>query len=98
MTIFENVMIMDGVTIGDGAVIAMGSVVTANVAAYSVVAGNPARLFMYRFDEEVRSKLIASRWWDKSDEWLERNCEYFSNPVKFICLVSSLGLVSCNPI
>lgn len=35
--------IVDGVEIGDGAVIGMGSVVTRPVAAYSKVAGNPAR-------------------------------------------------------
>ncbi|WP_294784066.1 acyltransferase [uncultured Eubacterium sp.] len=38
-----NVTVLKGVTIGDGAVIAAGSVVNRNVAAYSVVAGVPAR-------------------------------------------------------
>lgn len=38
-----NVTILKGVTIGDGAVIAAGSVVNRDVAAYSVVAGVPAR-------------------------------------------------------
>ena len=38
-----NVTVLKGVTIGDGAVIAAGSVENRDVAAYSVVAGVPAR-------------------------------------------------------
>lgn len=38
-----NVTVLKGVTIGNGAVIAAGSVVNRDVAAYSVVAGVPAR-------------------------------------------------------
>lgn len=86
VTIFENVMIMDGVTIGDGAVIGMGSVVTGDIAAYSVVMGNPARHFMFRFSEEIRSKLLASKWWDLPDDWLQQNLRYFSDPDKFVGL------------
>lgn len=36
--------ILKGVTIGDGAIIAAGAVVTKDVPAYSLVAGNPARV------------------------------------------------------
>lgn len=43
-----NVGIVDGVTIGDGAVVGMGSVVTADVPAFAIVAGNPARLIRMR--------------------------------------------------
>lgn len=39
-----NCIILPGVTIGKGAVIAAGSVVTKNVAPYSIVGGNPARV------------------------------------------------------
>jgi acetyltransferase-like isoleucine patch superfamily enzyme len=38
-----NCGIVDGVTIEDGAVVGMGSLVTKTVAAYTKVAGNPAR-------------------------------------------------------
>ena len=37
-------IVLRGVTIGQGAVIGAGSVVTGDVAPYSIVAGNPARL------------------------------------------------------
>lgn len=39
-----NVTVLSGVTIGEGAVVGSGSVVTRDVAPYTVVAGNPARL------------------------------------------------------
>jgi acetyltransferase-like isoleucine patch superfamily enzyme len=39
-----NAGIVDGVTVGDHAVIGMGSIVTKNVAPWSIVAGNPARV------------------------------------------------------
>lgn len=37
-------IILKGVTIGEGAVVAAGAVVTKDVAPYTVVAGNPARV------------------------------------------------------
>lgn len=40
----DKATILPGVTIGDGAVIAANSVVTKDVPAYSVVAGNPAKI------------------------------------------------------
>lgn len=39
-----NVLILKGVHIGRGAIVGAGSVVTKNVPAFSVVAGNPARV------------------------------------------------------
>ena len=47
--ICEDVIITSGCCrIGDGSIIAAGSVVTKDVAPYSVVGGNPARLIRYR--------------------------------------------------
>lgn len=43
--------IVDGITIGDHAVIGMGAVVTKDVAAYAIVAGNPARVIGDRRDK-----------------------------------------------
>lgn len=48
-----GVTIMRGVTIGDGAVIGRNSHVISNVKPYSVVGGNPAQLYYFRFDEKT---------------------------------------------
>lgn len=39
-----NVIILKGVTIGEGAIVGAGSVVTKDVPAWTIVAGNPARV------------------------------------------------------
>lgn len=60
----SNVTIFSGVTIGHGAVIAYGAVVTKDVAAYSIVGGNPAKHIKWRFDETKRNALLEIAWWD----------------------------------
>ena len=59
-----NATIMPGIQIGDGAIIASGSIVTKDVAPYSIIGGNPAKLIRNRFDNETISKLISLAWWD----------------------------------
>ena len=68
-----HVTILSGVTIGDGAAIGACSVVTQDVPPYAVVAGNPARLIRYRFEEETIQKLLKIRWWDWPDEKVHEN-------------------------
>lgn len=61
--ISTGVSILAGVTVGDGAVLAAGAIVSRDVPPYAVVAGNPARVVRWRFDEETRAALLAARWW-----------------------------------
>ncbi|MET9105402.1 acyltransferase [Streptomyces zhihengii] len=44
----SHVVVLDGITIGDRAVVGAGSVVTKDVAAGSIVGGNPARILRWR--------------------------------------------------
>jgi acetyltransferase-like isoleucine patch superfamily enzyme len=60
----NEAMILSGVTIGNGAVIAARAVVTRHVPAYAVVAGVPARVVRYRFDEETIRAIEKIAWWD----------------------------------
>ncbi len=63
-------VILSGVTIGDGACIAAYSVVTKDVAPYSIVGGNPARVIRARFPQDQVEALLDLAWWDWPDEEL----------------------------
>jgi acetyltransferase-like isoleucine patch superfamily enzyme len=52
-----------GLSIGHGAVIASNAVVTKDVPAYAVVAGNPARIIKFRFNQSLIKKLLRLQWW-----------------------------------
>ena len=54
--------------------------VTKDVAEYSVVAGNPARLIKHRFSPEVIAKLKEEQWWLKSVEELREELHEFARP------------------
>ena len=64
----QNATIMPGVHIGDGSIIGANATVASDVAPYSIVAGNPARLIRKRFDDELIDLLEKFAWWDKSIE------------------------------
>ena len=56
--------ILSGVTIGDGAVVGTHAIVTKDVPPYAIVAGNPARIVKYRFEQDVIDKFLEMKWWD----------------------------------
>lgn len=66
--ISTDVGILEGVTIGDGAIIGARAMVTKDVPAYALVAGNPARIKRYRFDENQIKALLTIEWWDWSND------------------------------
>ncbi|MBL0225450.1 MAG: CatB-related O-acetyltransferase [Geobacteraceae bacterium] len=62
-------MILSGVTIGHGVIIASRSLVTKNIPPYAIVAGSPAKIIKFRYNEEIIEKLLAIQWWN----WEEKN-------------------------
>ncbi|NYT64546.1 CatB-related O-acetyltransferase [Alcaligenaceae bacterium] len=80
----ESAHIKAGVSIGIGAVVGMNAVVTKDVAPYSVVAGNPARIIKIRFEKDIVDELLNSKWWELSDERLLQLGEYMNNPDLFL--------------
>lgn len=49
--------ILSGVRIGKGAVVGAKSVITKDVPSYAIVAGNPAKILKYRFEDEIISEM-----------------------------------------
>lgn len=60
----RDVTVLPGVSIGDGAMVGTGAVVARDVAPYTVVAGNPARVVKRRYSEEDADRLARAAWWD----------------------------------
>ncbi len=80
-----NVFIKQGVTIGDGAIVGACSVVVKDVPPYAIVAGTPARIIRYRFDEQTIKDLLVVKWWDLDDEVIQKiPFENINEAVKFL--------------
>jgi len=83
----RSAIVLGGITIGDGAVIGAGSVVTKNVPAYAIVAGNPARIIRYRFEEKIIRELEAIQWWLFPEDRLRELGECFNDVARFLSVV-----------
>lgn len=78
-------LILSGVKIGDGAVVGARSVVSQHVPPYAIVAGNPAKLIRFRFDDSTIERLLRLRWWEWDDvqlraavpDLLQRDVQHF---------------------
>lgn len=65
-------IVLAGRTIGTGAVVGAGSIVTRDVAPYTIVVGNPARVVRRRFPESIAERLQSLAWWDWDHARLRR--------------------------
>lgn len=72
-----GVQIMSGVSIGNGAVIAANSTVTKDVPPYAIVAGVPAKVIKYRFDQSKIDEIQKMEWWNWSQDELKQQKTIF---------------------
>ena len=68
----DGVFVKNGVNIGDGAIVASRAVVTKDVPPYAIVAGVPAKVIKYRFDENIIKELLELKWWELDDEIIKQ--------------------------
>lgn len=68
----DNAYVYGNIVIHDGAVVAGNAVVTKDVPPYAVVAGNPARIVKYRFEETTIQQLLETKWWNMPDEFVHK--------------------------
>lgn len=73
----DNVVILPNVKIGNGAIVGAGSIVTKDIPAYSICAGNPAKVIKYRFDNETILEIEKLEWWEWSEEKMKENKKIF---------------------
>lgn len=66
----HGAMIKPEVTVGNGAIVASGAIVTKDVAPYTIVGGNTAKLIRRRFPEAIADALEELKWWDWSHDAL----------------------------
>lgn len=60
----DDVFLKPGISVGDGSVIGAKAVVTKDVPPYAIVAGVPAKIIRYRFDDKIIEELLEIKWWE----------------------------------
>jgi acetyltransferase-like isoleucine patch superfamily enzyme len=86
-----NAIICSGVKIGQGAIVAAGAVVTKDVEPYAIVGGNPAKVIKYRFDEELREKLIKIDVCKLFDSFKNKDIDLIYTPLSEKVLKNIIG-------
>jgi len=74
-------LLLSGIKIGQGAIVAAGSVVTKDVEPYSIVGGTPAKFIKYRFEKEIRDKLLKIDFSKIDDDFIQRNKEHLYDEI-----------------
>lgn len=64
--------VLHNVSVGDGAVIGAGAVVTKDVPPYAIVAGVPAKIISYRFENKKIQLIHSLKWWDWPEAFVQK--------------------------
>ena len=75
----HGAVILPGVSIATGAGIGAGAVVSKDVPPFAIVAGVPAKLLRYRFEDRLQEALLRIAWWDWPREQLSAALPDFRN-------------------
>lgn len=73
----HGAIVLAGRRIGTGAVVGAGAVVTKDVADYTIVVGNPARVLRRRLPEALAGEMLALGWWNWDHERLHAALDDF---------------------
>lgn len=79
----HGAVILGGVTIHNGGVVGAGAVVTKDVPPYAIVAGNPAKIIKYRFEEAAVKALLDIAWWNWESDVLKGRYREMRMPVSY---------------
>lgn len=73
--------VLSGVTLGKGSVVGAGALVCGDVPSYAIVAGIPAKVIRYRFDDETRARLAAIDLGKVDAVFARKEIELFESPL-----------------
>jgi len=92
----HGAIVLPGVRIGNGAIVGAGSVVTRDVAPYTIVVGNPARVLRPRFDSpEIAERLEAVGWWHWPHDKLQDHLTHFQGDA--LAFLEAVDAISEEP-
>ena len=76
--------IRQGVKIGNGVVVGSNSFVNKDIPDYAIVAGSPAKILRYRFDEDTINEINKSHYWELKPQEARKEISLINTRLKKI--------------
>jgi acetyltransferase-like isoleucine patch superfamily enzyme len=80
----RDVTILQGAMIGDGAIIGANSVIRGTIPEFTIVIGNPALVYKWRFDQPAIEALKKIKWWEWSEQMVRDRIQDFKDVHAFV--------------